>query len=353
MGNTVCVRIPNWVGDVVMATPCLRAIRENLPSSRIVGVVASSVKNVLRNTPWIDQLITYRRNDTWGCSAAMEFMRCVEAIRQHKPDLGFVLPNSFSSALMLRMAGVDLTIGYQRDARSLLLSTSIPRPQNTDGTFRPIYMGEYYLALCEHFGFDISSRKTDLPYSSKDISAVESILRDRGINADRPLFLFHATAGYGPSKLWSQAKFGSLATMLQSEFDALICGIGAPAAHESIERINAQSPVVIHNLSDCGIDLHLLKALVAKSDLLVSTDSGPRHYGVALGTPTVCIMGPTDPAYSTSQRTNDHVVRVDVDCGPCQEKHCKRDHKCMSRIRPEMVFSACCQALEGNPNDRN
>lgn len=348
MVNTVAVRIPNWVGDVVMSTPALRCIRNNYPSATITGVVGHSVRNILHGTPWLDKTCVYHRNRGWGLSGTAEFLRCVKYIRNLDAELGFILPNSFSSALMMAMGGVSNRVGFQRDARGPLLTVSLPRPCHPDGSFRPTYMAEYYLKLCEHVGLDVNERRTELPYTSQDVAEVHAVLRSIGINPSRRLILFHMTAGYGPSKLWSKSKFARLATSLHNEFDAEICGIGAPSSGEYIREVNALCEEHIHDLSDCGINLHLLKALVGMCDLLVSTDSGPRHYGVALGRPTVCIMGPTDPDYSTSGRKHDHVVRVDVECGPCQNKLCSRDHACMHGIQPDMVLSTCYEAMQQN-----
>jgi heptosyltransferase-2 len=113
-----------------------------------------------------------------------------------------------------------------------------------------------------------------------------------------------------------------------------------------VQRIARMSRAPLVDLTTCGIDLHLLKCVVRLSSLLVTTDSGPRHYGVALGVPTVCLMGPTHPAYSSSGMRHDIVVRVDVTCGPCQEKSCKEDHRCMKLLTTEMVLEKCREALQ-------
>lgn len=344
--GSICIRAPNWVGDVVMATPTFRCVRDQFPTAFITVVVPDSVADVLRETPWFDRGVRYHRTSRWGAQAVSEFLRCALDLRENRPDLGIILPNSFSSALMMRLSGAGRRVGYLRDLRGWLLTGSLHRPRWPDGTFRPTYMADYYLSLCEAVGLSPVSRRTQLPYSGYDLQTVRGILCRQGLDPVAPLFLFHATAGYGPSKLWPLRHFADLADMLEKEFGAQICGIGAPGASQTMKRIQSLAGARLHDLTQCGIDLHLLKALVALSNLMVTTDSGPRHYGVALGVPTVCIMGPTDPDYSTSDRPNDRVVRVDVECGPCQEKFCARDHRCMEQITPDMVLDACRGALE-------
>jgi heptosyltransferase-2 len=247
---------------------------------------------------------------------------------------------------MMRFGEAKHRIGYLRDLRGCLLTDGVARPTQPDGTFRPTYMVDYYLGLCEHLGLQPGDRRTELSYSSTDRRKVRAILRRKDVDPDAPLFLVHATAGYGPSKLWPARYFARLADLLSQQFGAQICGIGDPAARETIQRIHNIARRRVHDLTTCGIDLHLLKALVALSDLMVTTDSGPRHYGVALNVPTVCVMGPTSPDYSTSNRPNDHIVRVEVPCGPCQKKFCATDHRCMEEISPEMVLDTCRRALE-------
>jgi heptosyltransferase-2 len=337
----VCIRAPNWVGDVVMATAAFRAVRQGLPGAHVTLVVRSSVEPVLRGAPWFDSTVVYRPD---GPLAAGEFLRCVGRLRRPRHGLGLVLPNSFSSALMFRLAGVRRRVGYVRDLRSALLTDAVPRPSE-NGRFRPTYMVDYYLTLCERAGLKPAGRQMELPFSDGDMARARAALQGQGVEPEAPLFLMHPGAGYGPSKRWPNESFGRLAGMLQAEFGAQVALVAGPAERDNTAAILAASRARVADLTACGIDLHLLKCVVALSRLLVTTDSGPRHYGVALGVPTVCLMGPTHPGYSTGTQPNDHVLRVEVDCGPCQLKVCPQDHRCMEDITPEMAMRACRDAL--------
>ncbi len=131
----VCIRAPNWVGDVAMATPAFRAVRTALPRARVTLVVRSSVEPVLRGAPWFDETLVYRPNGR----AVREFVRCARRLRRPRHDLGILLPNSFSSALMLRLAGVRRRVGYQRDKRSFLLTDASRAPARTAASSRPTW----------------------------------------------------------------------------------------------------------------------------------------------------------------------------------------------------------------------
>lgn len=325
-----------------MATPAFRAVRQRLPNARVTLVIRRRVEPIVRGAPWFDNVLVYSPGKR---SAFGEFLRCVGRLWAERAELGLVLPNSFSSALMFRLGGVRRRIGYRRDWRSVLLTRAVPRPADGAGRFRPTYMVDYYLALCEQAGIRAAGREMELPFSESDASRAAQILHDRGIGDDGPLFLMHPGAGYGPSKRWPAERYARLAEMLAEQYGAQVALVAGAAEAAAVAAIRSAAAVPIADLSCCGIDLHLLKCVVARSGLLVTTDSGPRHYGVALGVPTVCVMGPTHPGYSTSGRPHDHVVRLDVECGPCQRKICPRDHRCMEAIDAQMVFAACREAL--------
>lgn len=337
----ICIRAPNWVGDVVMATPFFLCVRQQLPDAHITLVIRKKVAAVLRNAPWFDKAVVFDETSNGRIGA---FIDAVRRLRKTRIDSAFVLPNSFSSALMMRLAGARRIIGYRRDSRSFLLTDAISRP-SAGGEFRPTYMVDYYLALAERADLRACAREIRLHYSDADRKKTDRMLHSQGIAPGGEFFLMHPGAGYGPAKRWDDVKFARLAEMLHAETGATPAVIGAPSERDHLNAIAISARIPIVDLTSCGIDLHLLKCVVARSMLLITTDSGPRHYGVALGIPTVCIMGPNHPGYSTCDRANDIVVRLDVDCGPCQRKRCPRDHRCMEDITPEMVFEACFKAL--------
>jgi len=339
--SRVCVRAPNWVGDVVMATPALRAVREHFPGARVTLVVRKGVERILHGAPWFNDCLLYAPG---GLGTAAEFFRCVGALRRDPCELALVLPNSFSSALMLRLAGARRRVGYARDCRSVLLTDALLRPSR-EGRFLPTYMVDYYLALCEAVGVRTERRDMELPFSDSDAASADEVLAGRGIGPSEPLMLLHPGAAYGPAKRWPAGRFGRLAERLEDECGARLAVIGGPGEAGTAGEVIAASHARIADLTSCGIDLHLLKCVVARSRLLVTTDSGPRHYGVALGVPTVCLMGPTHPGYSTSALPHDHVVRLDVPCGPCQKRACPLDHRCMEGITVEAAMAACRAAL--------
>ncbi len=341
----IVIRMPNWVGDVVMATPALRALRGSFPGARITAVINSGVHKVIRGSAEIDRTIQYKRDGS-APKVMREFLACTSAIRKEKNDLALILPNSFSSALMMRIAGVPERVGYRRDMRRFLLTSSLQRPKDENGRFLPQYMAKYYLRLCRAAGAENTGDiRPHLDFAESDMQSAMALLCKTGMKPEKPYFLLHPDAGYGPSKLWPAGHFSALTRMLHDYYDAQVAFIGSKSAGALVADIRENATNPTFDLTACGIDLHLLKCVVKRCRLLVSTDSGPRHYGIALGVPTVCLIGPTSPAYTDSGLPHDNIIRTQTDCGPCQKKNCRTDHRCMVDISPERVFLRCKELL--------
>src|SRR5678809_711875 len=103
---------PSWVGDAVMATPTLRALRELYPSAHISYLMRRYVKPVYAGMPWADQLITYRTGKTKAKAGKGQFFDLAARLRAARFDLAVLLPNSFKSALVCTMAGIPRVVGY-------------------------------------------------------------------------------------------------------------------------------------------------------------------------------------------------------------------------------------------------
>ena len=89
-----------------------------------------------------------------------------------------------------------------------------------------------------------------------------------------------------------------------------------------------------------------LKALIRRASLLITNDTGPRHFANALGTPVVTILGPTDPQWTATGAPNEQTLMVPVDCGPCMKRHCPLDHRCMTRVSSDMVLTEARALLD-------
>src|SRR5436190_4546491 len=142
---------PNWVGDAVMATPALRAIRNLFPRAQISFLLRRYVKPIYAGMPWADKLITYRTGRTKAKAGKGQFFDLAARLRKRRFDLAILLPNSFKSALVCKMAGIDRIIGYERDGRGFLLSDKL-LPVKDKGKFVPSPIVKYYLGIAHYLG---------------------------------------------------------------------------------------------------------------------------------------------------------------------------------------------------------
>ncbi|MBC7785573.1 MAG: glycosyltransferase family 9 protein, partial [Burkholderiales bacterium] len=142
---------PTWVGDAVMATPALRAIREHFPQAHISYLMKRYVKPMYTGMPWADKLITYRTGKTARLAGRTEFLGLITKLRKRSFDTAILLPGSFKSALICKMAGIRRIVGYDRDGRGFLLTDKL-LPRREDGQFVPTPIVKYYLGLAQYLG---------------------------------------------------------------------------------------------------------------------------------------------------------------------------------------------------------
>lgn len=349
------VRAPNWVGDVVMATPSFRCIRENFRDAHITLLIKANLQGIIKGSPWFDEFITIepvQRKKTYGITIPFlkyitritNFLSLIYRLRKGKYEFCFLFPNSFSSALIAWLSGIKRRIGYKRDARSILLTDSLER-KHDNGKFRPTYMVDYYLCLCTHVGCQIGSKELEL-FVSKASEETANHLFGKYHIGKRPFVLINPGASYGSSKCWYANKFAKTADLLKEKIDCdivLVCGPGETKLTDEIEQLTEKGVI---NLSLDLIPLDVLKAFVKRCLLLITVDSGPRHFAVALRRPVVVLMGPTDPRYTETESEIGDVIREEVDCSPCHLKTCPTDHRCMTEISPEKVVDTCMRVLE-------
>lgn len=262
-------------------------------------------------------------------------------LRAHARDLAVVFPHSHRSALLARMTGARRRLGYDRDGRGYLLTDRVG-PHLVKGRIEPVYMAQEYLELVAALGCEDDGAGLELHADEGALAQVRPALAGEG-----PLVGIAPGAAFGPSKLWPADRYAAVADGLTDRIGArcvLLTGPGeeairdavASAARRPLIRADADRPTIAK-----------LKAVVSLLDLLVCNDSGTRHIAVAFKVPTVCIMGPTSPKYSAGPYERGEVLRVDVDCGPCQKPVCATDHRCMTRITTEWVLNSAVNLLSG------
>lgn len=335
--------LPSWLGDTVMATPALRALRSHFPQSHIAYAGRAGPLAVLADAPWADE--TIQTVPAGGLKAPTALIKSIRILARRDFDCAVLLPNSFGSAFAVRLAGIKRRVGYTRDHRGLLLTDRLLPPKE-NGQFLPGPMIHYYLALSQYMGAQNSDTTMELFTSQTEERAVDGLLDLWGIGEDQPTLIIHPGGGFGPSKRWPAEKFARVADQLADRYSLSVLISAGPADRPVALAVRSAMKHKSVNLPEYNVTIGQLKALVRRSRMMITNDTGPRHFAPAFGVPVVTIFGSTDPAWTDTFFEGERIVRAEVDCGPCQKKTCKKEHECMDRITPEMVLPAAVDLLD-------
>ncbi|MGH7149606.1 MAG: lipopolysaccharide heptosyltransferase II [Planctomycetota bacterium] len=337
----IFVRLPNWVGDVAMATPVLRALRRTYGKARIAWGLRPSVEGVVRGAPWADVLYLERGRGVLGVSET------ARALRAERFDLALLLPHSFQSALVARLAGARVRVGFAREGRGWLLTQPLRAPRQ-GWRWLPRPTPHFYREIGNAVGVDVPSLKPVLPFEAAVAEEVARMLGAAGVRRGEILFGFAPGASFGASKHWNAASFAAVADELLRRHGAKGVILTAPSERAIGDAIAARARMRLARVEE-WIDLHRLKPLAARLSLLVTTDAGPRHFAAAFDVPIVALLGPNRPEWTNETLERTEVVRVEVPCGPCHLKRCPLDRWCMEAIAPAEVIEAAEDLLRRFP----
>ncbi len=338
------MRLPNWVGDVVMATPALAALRAAHPAAEIVAEGRPYLAGLVRGLPGVDAFVPEVR----GTLARSR------ALRARRFDQAVLLPDSVRSALAPFLARIPVRAGYARDPlRRALLTHALPPPSDDGhggpgsraGRRVPISMIERYLRITRRLGCPDAGARPALAVDAAAREAVAKRLVEAGLVPGERTLVVTPGASFGSSKLWPPAHFaaaGDEITRRHGLAVVLAPGPGEEALAREIARTMREPALV---LAEPPTPLAELVALIAGAALHLGNDTGPRHIAVALGVPTIVLIGPTDPRHTAHQLERQRVLREAVACSPCGLKTCPIDQRCMTRIAPERVLAAAAELL--------
>ena len=322
-----------------MATPSFDCIRRNFPDAHITASIRKYARGVIEDGPWFDEIVNSDDKSYSG------FFKTIGHVRNIKPDLAILFPNSARSTLPVFFGGARKIVGYKRGFRSLLLSGG-PSPKTEKGKITPAPMSDYYIEICRSLGLELpSSMKPRLFISDSLEEKAEIYLKEKGIRKGDFVVGLNPGAKFGSSKCWPAEYFAELAELLLEKLKCRILLFAGPGEDSIAKAIIGKSKAEIINTAPDKVDLALLKPLVKRCDLLVTNDTGPRHYAVAFDVPVVVLMGPTDPRYTAANLEKTVVIREELDCSPCHHKVCRRDHRCMRNIRPGRVLAESLRLL--------
>jgi len=301
--------LPSWVGDIAMATPTMRRIRDALPGAFIGAMLRPGMDQLLRGTDLVDELHVYQPH------GMMATKKAAAKVRPRKYDTALLFTNSFSTALITRIAFIPRRIGYDRDTRGLLLSDRIDPPKESKA-FKLTPAVDYYWNLasrllaepevdwslhaptsCTELPLALpSGARLELPITDADRARAVEILESAKI--DSPYAVLNP-GGNNPAKRWPAERFAALADHLAGAHNLRVLINGSPAEAGLIESIRASAQSRPVSLPALGNTLGALKPILAGARIMVTNDTGPRHLAAAFSCPLVTLFGPTDPRWTT------------------------------------------------------
>lgn len=316
-----------------MATPVFECLRQNFPRAEITACIRPYARGILEDSPWFDRIVSHHDKKLSG----MKMIR--KELRTLRPEIGILLTNTTHSWLTFRLAGINRLYGYRRNLRRHFL-TGGPEPIRDGNTIRPVPMQDYYLEICRFLDLELPAYPRPVLYTSSELDEKGArLLESYGITDEDIVFGLNPGASFGSSKCWPPEYFARLAEMLQNEYSCKLLLLVGPGEHDIAASIVAESRAEIINTAPDRVDLALLKPLIKRCDLLVTNDTGPRHYAVAYDVPAIVVMGPTNPIYTASNLEKTRVLQKNLPCVPCHKKTCPLGHhNCMREILPVNVL---------------
>ncbi len=311
----IVIIMPSWVGDVVMATPALRMLRDEKPNAEIHAILRPGLDQILDGAKLVNHL---HRADSRGLFGPISLARSIRAVgpgSQPVFETALLLTNSFSTALGVRLAGIPRRVGYDRDSRGWLLTEQLTAPRDDTGWSLIPAVRYYHHAAAALLDPDCppltSIACTNLTHASladADSSQLElGITPSQQAEADELLtraeivgpYAILNPGGNNPAKRWPAERFSALADELDRTHSLRVLINGSPgerALCEQIARDARTNPIALPALEPT---LGSVKGIIRGAELMVTNDTGPRHIAAAFGVPLVTLFGPTDPRWTT------------------------------------------------------
>jgi len=328
----IIIRLPNWIGDAVMATPFLHAARVVFPEAHITLAGRKRVMEILLHFPGFEE--------RWEIDS-LTMRSLVRKVRAGGFDMGFLLTNSFRSALVFFLGRVKDRIGYALDFRRIFLN----HPLAPRGEILNLSMVDYYLNLLLGYT-DLTriERVMKLYPSEQEREKANSLLLRSGWDGASRLAGINPFSYQWVTKRWFPERFAEVADRLTEQYHVHCVFVGEEKDMALFEKIKGLCRNSLIDLVGKA-PLPVIPALLEKYSLFITNDSGLMHVAAAMDTPLVAIFGPTDWRRTAPWSRRATLIRKSQDHEPCMKPNCSRNFACMAEITPEDVLSAAAKYL--------
>jgi len=330
------------IGDVVLSTPVIKAVRDAYPDGFIGMMVSSCARDIVDGNPYLDEVIVFDKKRFGGIFGAFRFSAI---LRNKNFDTALILHPVKRVHIILWLAGIKKRVGLDKKW-AFLLTDKLPHTKQL-GQKHEI---DYNLEIAAAIGADTGQKNMLVPVKPNNRLRVENILKENGLNDKGGFVVMHPGASC-PSKRWPAKRFAAAADTITERFNKKVIVVaGANDKRFAREMSDAMENEALDLSGDLSVGE--LSALLEKAGLLISNDSGPVHMAVALGVPVVAIFGRSEPGLSPRRwgpaGKDDIILHKDLGCSPCLAHECKEGFKCLTAIEPEEVVEAAGKLLRIN-----
>ena len=336
--RNVIIRMPNWLGDLVMATPLLADIRRAWPDARITAMAQHNVAPLLQEDPNIDELYAFHRPSGWLHRQPRRDI--IETLRKGNYDLGILTTNSFSSAYWFWRSSIPTRLGFEGHSRKWLLTHPKPVPEGIETS----HLVVTYKKLLTHVGIPVSDSSPHLYLSEKERTASRALLAKHGVAPDDIIVGINPGAAYGSAKCWLPSRFRQVTQRLLENPRVRIAYFGDPKGAPLVKEICVGMPERVIDLAG-KTSIRELMALIDQCHVFLTNDSGPMHMAAALNKPLVALFGSTNDTKTGPYKIG-KVIHKRVECSPCYKRECPIDFRCMTRIGVDEVYQELRDLVE-------
>ncbi len=329
---------PSSMGDVVMASPVLKALKGQTPPPEIHWLIDPALSELLEDNPFVDGLIPWdkrRWNKLFTQFRFVELLREIKKFRCHLKaqayDLALDLQGLFRSRFLAFISGARERVGFSsREPGAFFMTRLVSKGPDKK------LMGSEYLYLMEEMGYEVSDPAPHLFLGKGAEEKANEILKRSGI--DGPFFAL-APFTTRPQKHWPKESWQKLALVLRDRFGLPSIILGGPGDVAGAQEIIGGEGAVIKNSAGIA-SIRESAAIISRAEALIGVDTGLTHMGTALKRPTVALFGATCP-YLETPLEGTKVLYHKLPCSPCKRRPtCKGDYTCMKKIEVDQVVEA-------------
>ena len=354
--NVLLIRL-RLIGDVVLSTPLIRALRRAFPDAKLTYLVERDAAAVVLGNPHLDEVLVIERSRGWR--RFLDDLELAWRLRRRRFDVVIDMHGGPRSSWLAFATGAPQRIGYDMPGRKWMYTRTVARPRELRARHSVLNQWDLLSAIEGWVAGEPQPTRdaVEMPVDAAADRRIADRLQSAGVGPEHELVVVHVSAN-NPFRRWPEPAFIELVAGLAKASPArrLVLSSG-PSDRAAAGRIVEGARAILgaaraSRVLDFGeFDLQELRALIGRSHLFIGGDTGPLHIAAATTTPVVAVYGPTLPVRSTPWRNPDVITEsvevAGLPCRPCDQRVCEPgDYRCLTTLRPEAVLAAAERALK-------